>query len=307
LPSAAIGLGGNLGDVATTLRSAVRALAALGRVAAVSSLYTSRPWGVTAQPDFLNAAVLLETDLEAPELLRRLQAIERRLGRTPGPRWGPRAIDLDILTYGDLRLDESDLQLPHPRLAERAFVLAPLAELDAAFRPLYDALHARERDSVRLAGPLLPGGETESLMSDDHQPAGTPAPLAARVRALAEAFVQTDLVRLRIEEPNEDAIELRKPAAPPAAIAPADDGSDSPASAPHLDAIKADLVGIVHFSRPAPLEGERLAGDRELAYVEALGIRNPVRSRGAGRIATITVRDGAPVEYGQVLFELDRG
>jgi acetyl-CoA carboxylase biotin carboxyl carrier protein len=74
-----------------------------------------------------------------------------------------------------------------------------------------------------------------------------------------------------------------------------------------LDAIKADLVGIFHLSRPAPSEGDLLEGDRELAYIEALGIRNPVRSLGAGRVVSIKRSDGDPVEYGQVLFEIDRG
>lgn len=153
---ATIGMGGNLGDVETTMRAALHALDELGTVAAASSLYRSRPWGVAEQPDFLNAAVVLDTGLTARELLGRLQAIESRLGRVAGARWGPRTIDLDILTYGDVRIDESDLQIPHARLSERGFVLAPLAELDQAFQPLFDALPQQERDSVHLAGPLLP-------------------------------------------------------------------------------------------------------------------------------------------------------
>ncbi|MEO6913410.1 MAG: biotin/lipoyl-containing protein, partial [Candidatus Baltobacteraceae bacterium] len=75
----------------------------------------------------------------------------------------------------------------------------------------------------------------------------------------------------------------------------------------NLEMISSDLVGILHFSKPLAAEGERLESDRELAFVEALGIRNPVRSRGPGRIAAILSRDGAPVDYGQPLFEIDRG
>jgi biotin carboxyl carrier protein len=84
---------------------------------------------------------------------------------------------------------------------------------------------------------------------------------------------------------------------------------DAPAELPaaRLDAISAELVGIFHLSRPAPVEGEILDDDRELAYIEALGIRNPVHSLGAGRIAQIAATDGAAVEYGQPLFLLDRG
>ncbi|WP_322796056.1 2-amino-4-hydroxy-6-hydroxymethyldihydropteridine diphosphokinase, partial [Tepidiforma sp.] len=78
---------------------------------------------------FLNAAVLAETDLPPHDLLALLKRIEHDLGRRPGRRWGPRPIDLDILFYGDLRLDAEDLTIPHPRIAERAFVLAPLAEV----------------------------------------------------------------------------------------------------------------------------------------------------------------------------------
>ena len=310
MPLAAIGLGGNLGDVRATFHAALDAMRALGTLRARSSLYRSKAWGLTEQPDFLNAVVLLETALTPRELLAALKEIEVRLGRQAGERWGPRVVDLDILTYDRLRISEPVLEVPHPRLSERAFALAPLAEVDPEYREALAALPASERAGIALAGPLGTQSETERLMSDDQdQPEGALTPVAARVRALTEAFVQTDLVRLRIEEANKDAIELRKHLQPePVAGQPAirTDG-ELPAHPANVEAIKSDLVGIFHFSRPVPLEGDVLKGDRELAHVEALGIRNPVRSLGGGRIVSIKVQDGQPVEYGQILFELDRG
>jgi Biotin-requiring enzyme len=132
-------------------------------------------------------------------------------------------------------------------------------------------------------------------------------PLATRIRALADYFVGTDLLRLRIEREAEE-IELGRRHMHPDLVPPVPSDLALVESVPlRLDAIKADLVGIFHLSRPAPSPGDLLEGDRELAYVEALGIRNPVRSRGAGRIVAIPPSDGEPVEYGQVLFEIDRG
>ena len=121
-----IGLGSNLGDREETIR---RAVELLGN-ARVSTLIETEPWGYADQPRFLNAVAELETDEPPRALLARLLEIERELGRTRGgPRYGPRTIDLDLLLYGDDRLDEPGLGLPHPRLHERAFVLEPLAEL----------------------------------------------------------------------------------------------------------------------------------------------------------------------------------
>jgi 2-amino-4-hydroxy-6-hydroxymethyldihydropteridine diphosphokinase len=106
----------------------------MGRVEAVSSLYATEPVG-PEQPAFLNAACRFETGLEPRPLLRFLQGLEHELGRRPGgERWGPRPIDLDVLLYEDRVIDEGDLTVPHPRLAERAFVLAPLAEIAPAVK-----------------------------------------------------------------------------------------------------------------------------------------------------------------------------
>jgi 2-amino-4-hydroxy-6-hydroxymethyldihydropteridine diphosphokinase len=122
-----VGVGSNLGDREALVRAAIEALPG---VVAVSRLRETEPVGVTEQPRFLNAAVALETELTARELLDQLLAVERRLGRERGERWGPRTIDLDLLLYGDETIDEPGLTVPHPRLHERRFVLEPLVDLD---------------------------------------------------------------------------------------------------------------------------------------------------------------------------------
>lgn len=98
-------------------------------VVAVSSLYRTPPWGKTDQPDFLNAAAELSTSLAPRELLALCLEVERRLKRVREERWGPRLIDVDILTFGDYAIHEVGLDVPHPRMLERVFVLAPLAEI----------------------------------------------------------------------------------------------------------------------------------------------------------------------------------
>ena len=132
---ACIGLGGNLGDAAATLRAAQEALAGLPltRLLRASRLYRTPAWGRTEQPDFINAAALLETSLAARDLLDGLLAIEREFGRTRAidgsDRWGARRLDLDLLLYGDVEIDEPGLHVPHPHLHERAFALLPLVEI----------------------------------------------------------------------------------------------------------------------------------------------------------------------------------
>ncbi|MBW7833113.1 MAG: 2-amino-4-hydroxy-6-hydroxymethyldihydropteridine diphosphokinase [Simplicispira suum] len=125
-----IGLGANLGDRTAALRTALAALAALPgtRLRRVSSLYRSAPVDAGG-PDYLNAVAEIATQLPPHDLLAALQAIEHAAGRERPYRNAPRTLDLDILLYGDLRLDTATLTLPHPRLHERAFVLLPLAEL----------------------------------------------------------------------------------------------------------------------------------------------------------------------------------
>jgi 2-amino-4-hydroxy-6-hydroxymethyldihydropteridine diphosphokinase len=127
--TAYIGLGANLGDRAATLHEAARRLGELGTITAVSSFYETEPVGFREQPSFLNAVIVLETDLPPAALFDALLAIERDLGRVRSFRNAPRTLDLDILLQDDLVMDTPELTLPHPRMHERAFVLAPLAEI----------------------------------------------------------------------------------------------------------------------------------------------------------------------------------
>ncbi len=126
-----IGLGANLGDAAATLRAACAAIDRLPgvRVAARSGLYRSAPLGYTGQPDFINGVAALETSLSPLALLHALQEIERQFGRIRSFPNAPRTLDLDLLLFGDREIDEDGLRIPHPRMHERAFVLAPLAEI----------------------------------------------------------------------------------------------------------------------------------------------------------------------------------
>jgi 2-amino-4-hydroxy-6-hydroxymethyldihydropteridine diphosphokinase len=127
-----VALGANLGDPRAQVLAAVEALAALPhtQVLACSRLYLTPPWGMLEQPPFVNAVAQLDTSLEPRDLLAALLEIERAAGRERGAeRWGPRRLDLDLLLYGDRVCASAGLTLPHPRIAERAFVLLPLAEL----------------------------------------------------------------------------------------------------------------------------------------------------------------------------------
>ena len=129
MPRVYVGLGSNLGDRDAHLAAALAALAELGVVPRASRRYRSAPVGYLEQPEFLNQVAEFDTPLAPRALLAALQAIEARLGRAASFRNAPRVIDLDILLYDDVVLDEPGLRIPHPRLAERAFVLRPLAEL----------------------------------------------------------------------------------------------------------------------------------------------------------------------------------
>jgi len=125
---ALVGLGSNLGDRCELLRGAVDRMRKLGTLVGMSSLYETDPIGGPRQDAFLNAVAVLDTELTARELLDELLNIERDLGRVRRERWGPRSIDLDLLVFGDESIDEPGLTVPHPRLAERRFVLEPLLE-----------------------------------------------------------------------------------------------------------------------------------------------------------------------------------
>jgi 2-amino-4-hydroxy-6-hydroxymethyldihydropteridine diphosphokinase len=125
----ALGLGANIGHPRRQLLAAVAELSRRFGPLAVAPLYRSAPVSPLAQPDFLNSAVVVRTTLPPAELLALAKRLEREAGRLPGPRHGPRPLDVDLLVCGDLAVDEAGLSVPHPRLRERAFVLAPLAAL----------------------------------------------------------------------------------------------------------------------------------------------------------------------------------
>jgi 2-amino-4-hydroxy-6-hydroxymethyldihydropteridine diphosphokinase len=131
--TAAVALGSNLssafGGPADNLREALRRMAALGEVTAVSGFHTTEPVGYVDQPMFVNAAALLRTELAPLELLRALMEIETAMGRVRVVAKGPRVIDLDLLLYEDVVMQTAELVLPHPAMQERAFVLGPLAEI----------------------------------------------------------------------------------------------------------------------------------------------------------------------------------
>ena len=126
-----IGVGSNLGEPRKRVLAACDALAALPRtkLAARSRLYRTRPFGPVQQGDFINAVAKLETQLTAHELLEEIRRIESAAGRIRDERWGPRTLDLDLLLYGDERIDSPELTVPHPGIAERGFVLAPLIDV----------------------------------------------------------------------------------------------------------------------------------------------------------------------------------
>ena len=162
-----LGLGSNIGDRFEQLNQAVRNLAARDiTVDAVSSAYETEPVGeILDQPDFLNAAVRVETDLEPEALLDVLKSIEADQGRESGrPRHSPRVIDIDLLLYGDLEYETERLRLPHREVTSRRFVLVPLLELDPdlatpagdRLQDALDALPDGQSDQVRPAGPLSP-------------------------------------------------------------------------------------------------------------------------------------------------------
>jgi len=129
MATAYLGLGSNLGHREANITSALKMLGQEARILKVSSLYETEPVGYKDQPWFLNLVCAVETELSPQGLLNLVKAIERKLGRKPTLRFGPRLVDIDILFYDDLILDSPDLTIPHPRLVERAFVLLPLREI----------------------------------------------------------------------------------------------------------------------------------------------------------------------------------
>lgn len=139
-----LALGSNLGDRLQNLRDAAARLRAEVFQARVSRVYETEPWGVTAQPRFLNMVLAGETGLDPHALLNFAKGIERAMGRMPTLRYGPRIIDIDILLYDDLLIKTGRLEVPHPRLGERRFVLVPLAEIAPELRHPISGVSMRE-------------------------------------------------------------------------------------------------------------------------------------------------------------------
>ena len=146
-----LGLGSNLGGRRENLTDAIKKLDAGPElmVLRTSRVYETAPWGLTEQPDFLNLVAEISTTLSPQQLLARIKELERRSGREPGPQYGPRIIDVDILLYGDEVVDEPDLRIPHASLHLRAFALVPLAELTPdRVHPVLGVTIARLADGV---------------------------------------------------------------------------------------------------------------------------------------------------------------
>jgi len=139
-----IGIGSNLGDREKNCREAIRLLEGMGRVLLRSSLYDTPPLGLKDQGRFLNAVLKLETRLTPRDLLHALKSIEAGMGRRPGVRWGPRIMDLDLLSYNTQILHSADLTIPHPGIAQRRFVLEPLAEIEGDW--MHPLLHRSAAD-----------------------------------------------------------------------------------------------------------------------------------------------------------------
>ena len=165
------GLGGNVGDRMANLAHALALLSQSCVSVASSSVFETPPWGDLDQPSFLNLVARGTTWLEPGSLLARVKEVERIVGRRPTRRWGPRVVDVDILSYGNLVVSMDALEIPHPRMAERAFVMIPLADLDpdwvhpatgATASVLVNALSAQEREGVVRVGPAPVFGFPES-------------------------------------------------------------------------------------------------------------------------------------------------
>ena len=122
-------LGSNLGDREANLKIALKRLSTIGKIAQTSAIYSTKAWGKTDQPDYLNQAVALSTFLIPEKLLREILSIELALGRVRQENWGPRLIDIDILLFGNRVVDSKNLKIPHPELTKRRFALVPLAEI----------------------------------------------------------------------------------------------------------------------------------------------------------------------------------
>lgn len=152
-----LGVGTNLGDRKANLSAAQTAVSVFAIIQKTSRVYETAPWGLLDQPDFLNQVWEATTTLTPLDLLHHLKQVEVELGRKPSVQYGPRLIDIDILLYSNLMFKSAELVIPHPRISERAFVLAPLADLEPDLiipgmqHPVAELLGRHDRQGVRLA------------------------------------------------------------------------------------------------------------------------------------------------------------
>lgn len=148
-----LSLGSNLNDRFANLRRAVDGLQQFITITAISPVFATEPWGETKQPPFLNVCVAAVGTIAPHDLLERIKKIEQEMGREPSRHWGPRLIDIDILFYDKLVIDDENLTIPHPHIAERAFVLAPLAVIIPDFRHPQTGVSVQEMlEKVDLSG-----------------------------------------------------------------------------------------------------------------------------------------------------------
>ena len=147
-------LGANVGDCLNNLRICLTKLSRLGNIKAISSIYQTKAWGNTDQPDFFNLAVAIETSQAPPQFLKAIQSIEQEIGRVRFEKWGPRMMDIDILFFGKRIISSENLKVPHPYLPDRRFALTALAEI--APNVVHPALEKSVAELLKECGDILP-------------------------------------------------------------------------------------------------------------------------------------------------------
>lgn len=219
-----LGLGCNLGDRMATLERALDGVGSLDAtyVLAVANVVESEPWGVTDQPAFANTVACIDTAIPADRLLVALKDLEAELGRTEGVRYGPRVIDIDILLYGDEEWETPTLTIPHPRLAERDFVVTPLLEVAAGVRWPDGSAITRERATegrvMRVLGPV-PGYEDRtppSARSDDASSGGPWEQVASSQFNVAGGLTYATQLRFEASVLEQEGIPIAWDPLPPA-------------------------------------------------------------------------------------------
>ena len=161
-----LGLGGNVGDRAANMRAAIAGLRRFLNVTAVSPIYETAPMYRTDQPAFLNLALTAETEVGPAALLAAVKHLEQRLGRVPGTRYGPRPIDIDILLYAEHTLATAELEVPHPRMGERGFVLVPSADIAADWvHPVTRRTVARMLDALESTADVIPYADAHGALA----------------------------------------------------------------------------------------------------------------------------------------------